>query len=214
MPIRPAPLLLAAAITVAISLSGCSSTPTDSAAAPPSEAAPSTAAPDAPASSSSAPEPPAPDLADPKTWTASPAGIGPLLVGAKFDRTITAVGPYARTEGCPNPDVIMFAGEGLAPLWIALDGDTSTIGSVMVMAWPSSEATEVAPTTDAGIGLGDSEADLLAAYPGILQTAERNGSVTYAMPEGSSWLVVVVNAGVVHTIAAANVSTLPPEYCG
>ena len=209
--VRPAPLI--AALVAAVWLAGCSSVATDSGAAPPSEAPASTMP---TAEPSPSPQTTAgPDSDDVATWTASGAGIGPLLVGSDFDTSATALGPYLRAADCPNPRVIRFEGAGLAPLWVSVAEDAPRITTVIMQGAASSRPPiESTPRTGAGIGLGDAVADLLAAYPDIQQTYERPGSVTYAVADGPSWLVFVVMDDVVGVIAASTLNTLPPEFCG
>jgi hypothetical protein len=89
------------------------------------------------------------------------------------------------------------------------DGDT-----IYSIHWMGDLAAE--PRTAEGVGVGSTEAELLAAYPGIAITSVYNEILTsYALPGGDErWLVFGVMEGVVTSIGVGPESVSPPEYCG
>jgi len=187
-------------------------------------AAPTTAAPGDPAATPTTP-PPAVDPAAPL----SPAGVGPLTVGATI-RDLNGAGIV------PTIDQSTFDGTGGA----CFDGTVPNVGDLLVrfrspdgtagvtdpadavLAVVAVDAQLGSPrTTEAGIGLGAPEDQVRAAYPGQLVESQHpylpGGHIlTYEDPSGSDNGIAFMTDGatVVGIVTGAGDLIGYPEGCG
>lgn len=115
-------------------------------------------------------EPPAP-AANPMTPasgvdTLSAQGFGPLRIGMSLAEVDAALGPDANPEavGGPEPEVCDQFRPARAPEGLLVMIERGVLTSVRL-------TRSSAATTDSGVSIGDSEADVRAAYPTLDEQA-------------------------------------------
>lgn len=115
-------------------------------------------------------EPPAP-AANPMTPasgvdTLSAQGFGPLRIGMSLAEVDAALGPEANPEavGGPEPEVCDQFRPARAPEGLLVMIERGVLTSVRL-------TRSSAATTDSGVSIGDSEADVRAAYPTLDEQA-------------------------------------------
>lgn len=156
------------------------------------------------------------DPADPANWVVSAQGIGPVRLGQSLTSAVAAAAPYvAVPTTCPNPGTAFLgplgATEGNTPLLIAADGQ-GVVYSVAI--------SDVPLKTVAGIGVGSSRADVLAAYPDATGSTPNLGypDNQWTVRGNPGWITFGSTLGSDdQTIryVSVNTASLPPsEYCG
>ncbi|WBM79152.1 hypothetical protein KIV56_11715 [Cryobacterium breve] len=213
--------LAAVAAVAAATLSGCAggtgTAPGTASAVTLSAAAP-TATPTATPIVSTGVEDPAIDTQDPSSWLITFDGVGPLEYGGSISAARPSMTYYADATVAACPTVADFQADGTASLRAPLDGDTITALSVTGHTAAASPALAVgSPRTTAGVTVGSTAAELLAAYPGIVQyPAKYPGTDTvYSVSDGGSvWIVFTLMEGVVVHIDLTNSSSALDELCG
>lgn len=168
------------------------------------------------------PLPTGPDLTDPSSWKITTAGVGPLTLGgsqtaenadAAVSFDVTAPGYscpvdfYAPKAGVVSPKIVTQAAEGDRI-------DTILIGEL------GTAVPAVSPKTPSGIGLGATQAELLATYPGIEDlTVSSDGASTFGQAYGirdgqGRWLSFSLDAdGRVGEIAVSYTKGAAGEFC-
>jgi len=202
------------AVAVLIACTACTSN--DPSATPTPTSAATTTAPPAPSSTPTA-EPL--DLADPSSWTIDFSGVGPLTRGGSIAAeraSMTAFVDESNPEVCA---IVTFDG---------IDEDVPDISSVsaadpdistdLLLSGENTPDLFAAgsPTTEAGIGIGSTEAALNAAYPALqAQPGPGADSVHYTLTDGTGYIhFTVYPTKLVQSIAVSASPTLPYEYCG
>ncbi|CAN5131207.1 hypothetical protein BH09ACT6_BH09ACT6_19200 [soil metagenome] len=146
------------------------------------------------------------DLTNTSGWILSYDGIGPLSLGAPLSTASTAMAAFPQS---PNPScaVQLYITTGSLSFLVTPTSNSSTAtiaGLSLTGSMPSDLISS--PKTDAGIGIGSTAADVLAAYPTI--TAEGPGShgeTSYSQTDGTTWIGFQANSeGVVDYIYSAD----------
>lgn len=169
-----------------------------------------------------APTPAVDDPADPSTWVVSTDRIGPLVLGGRLEDQAALLTTFERgpDDGSGCPASFFSDGRGLTlALSRASSPDTTEIATVSsTLAVDPAALASATPRTASGIGLGDDEGRLLAAYPDAELTLDHdeNYGTQYAVAgDDGRYLVFVV--GTSERITQMSVGTTriaPPEYCG
>ena len=109
-----------------------------------------------------------PDPEDPSTWTVSPEGIGPVLIGGDFDATLAELPTTWTSDG---------AACSWAAFWNAPDtsfsmhfvrgaeDQTEPISEISASTVADSVTDPVGPETAEGLGVGATRDEILATYP-------------------------------------------------
>jgi hypothetical protein len=207
---------LGGALAVLLFCGACATNqPADPTSAPPEPSASATATP------APTPTTPALDLDDPASWVIGFDSVGPLTIGGSISAErvgMTAFSDDSQPEACA---LVVF--RGIAPdvpsVWAQPDADPDVIDVIVVTgdgeAAPYSTGS---PKTAEGVGIGATEAEVLAAYPGI---TEQPSEVVpdfsyYAVSDDSGRYIdfTVDPAGLVESSALSDQSVPPYEYCG
>lgn len=153
----------------------------------------------------------APDLGDVSTWIAGSAGIGPITRGTSWAEVQTQLVGADSASICPS--ALRVTAGGSATIFVGVEADGDTIRQV----WATSGAGGVSPSTAAGIVLGASLEDLIAAYPGIEEspTPYPTAVKAYAVADADgSWLVFSLRDDVITQVGASELPFPPKELCG
>ncbi|NQX11865.1 hypothetical protein HQQ80_09540 [Microbacteriaceae bacterium VKM Ac-2855] len=164
------------------------------------------------------------DPSDPDTWTIDFDGVGPVSFGGSIAETATVLQatPYALSgtsaDECPArffvTDGSVYGEMVLAPDPTAANADV--IGTIGLNLNQGSAVT--GPRTRAGIGMGSSLAEMLAAYPDIERTGSYGDGVDYfAVSNGAGVYItfaVYTDSSTVHSITVNHQDTPVSEYCG
>lgn len=172
-----------------------SPTPTPTAEAPP----PAPAAPVAPVYTE--------NTAD---WIITYTGIGPIEFSQPFSQIAATI---------PSPDRLF---QACPPLSLYTSGIQPQVGvayvddvpwDLVVATFGQEPLTDQAPHTEAGIRVGSTEADILAAYPDALL----NGDATYGayvITNGAGgYITFAMSEGLVEGIHVSDHPSAPKEYC-
>lgn len=155
------------------------------------------------------------DPADPATWVIGFDGIGPVKLGrplAELDQETPTLND--ETDDMCRPSQVDLVGEHDLRLHaFATPEAEDTIASLYLNARLPQD-TEALPRTESGIGIGSTEAELLAAYPGIPVTGTFSTSTYYGIQDDSgTWIVFGVGNERVEAIGVGPRNTLPKEFC-
>ena len=199
---------------VVVVLTGCASGPTEppSAGTTPPQAETQTATP------TPTPTAPVEDPNDPSTWIIDGDGIGPVSIGtpvSDLPALLPGFSDATQVEHCPW--VAVFSRDGYPDLVMPLSPDLSTVAAMSVVGYSQSEGlADTSPRTREGIGLGSTQADVLAAYPDAPEDYLYAWPY-YPVPAGSRWIVVSTqgeDALAVSTISIEDVPMPRKEFCG
>lgn len=192
-------------------LSGCGGPP--SAESTPTAVSSSSPTPAETASPTPSPAP-APDMTDPENWVIGLGAVGPLSIGQPIDQAIAAASGYTQGESVPDCPVAFL--------------DRASYPSLAIAYWPDNVATRIivrqlggtpvptaTPRTAAGIGVGSSGAELMAAYPGATVLVDQAPSfVVYSVSDGASaYIIMAVTDGVVTSVDLSTTETFGFELC-
>ncbi|MDO9395906.1 MAG: hypothetical protein Q7T71_05135 [Herbiconiux sp.] len=213
---------IAAAFLIVLTASGCVGTtdpaPSPGPTAPTVTAGPATATVPATPLATSTPDPaasatptpdagPAYDPADPATWTIDFTGIGPVILGRPLGELPTVV-PFS-TDSC-RPGVYLWPEIGL----VASGSATDEAGPV-TLALVSTRDDGPTPSTEAGIHIGSTIAELQAAYPELASQARFDDSLQYSITDGTTFIHFVdYGSGTLKSIDVSAAEMSPKEYCG
>ena len=202
-------------IAVLVACTACSATQSSGA---------STTAPTAP--QSEAPTPTATptaeplDPADPSSWTIDFAGVGPLTRGGSISAESPGMSAFvdgSNTEAC---SLVVF--DALAedvPDIFAVPGADLDTSDELVVSGNGKPAPFVtgSPTTEAGIGIGATEGELIAAYPEVAsEPGPSPDTLKYSVTDGAGGYInfTVDPSRLVESIAISGSDLIPYEYCG
>ncbi|RKR74167.1 hypothetical protein [Frondihabitans australicus] len=158
---------------------------------------------------------------DPSSWTITTAGIGPIaLGGSQTAAAAAAASAYSvarQAYACPVDFYTPHGGGDPKLTTQAFSGDR--IDLIMIGALGTSPAAD-SPKTPSGIGLGSTQAALLATYPDIESLSTTVGTTstfgeTYGIEDSSGrWLTFVLDEhGVVGEIDVTYTKGKPGEFC-
>lgn len=163
------------------------------------------------------------DPADPSTWTIGFNGVGPVRLGMSFSDVRDAVPALTDTTDplCVGGYLWLSDNDTRVALTVAGAQDQPNTAAGIVVGAFASRPGFITPRTAAGIGVGSTDEDLHAAYPGLQETGGYSDSVVYyGITDGSgAWIVFSVlenypqspQNGTVTAIQIANEQSLPIE---
>ncbi|MFB2580744.1 hypothetical protein ACEXQD_05805 [Herbiconiux sp. P15] len=209
--------LAALALAALLTASGCAgSTPeptatvTVTAEAPtPSPSASPTSEPDP------EPDPAAYSADDPGTWVIDYAGIGPLVVGSTLSEVQESL--QIEPETCrAGVDTYVFGALGFTAVSGIDESDPAApIAVVRMLTTGEGDPTEAQPLTEAGIGIGDTVADLQATYQELTAEQGMGGSTYYQLAaDGRTINFEDMGTGVIQIISVSSSVGVASEYCG
>jgi hypothetical protein len=170
-----------------------------------------------------APTPVVDDPTAPSTWIVSTDRIGPLVLGGPLEEQAARLTTFDRypDDGYGCPASFFSDGRGLTlTLSRASSPDATEIATVSADLTSDDPAAlaSATPRTASGIGLGDDEARLLAAYPDAELTLDHdaNYGTQYAVAgdDGQYLVFVVGTSGRITDMSVGTTRIAPPEYCG
>ncbi len=218
-------LLTAAMLLSLLATAGCAGATTEPTAGPTPGGTPSTPG----AEPTGMPgDPDTTDPADPATWIADFEGIGPIRLGERVSDVAPRLGAFERVELPTDCNLASFRGSGaldrLAVSMVSDPSDLETIIQVFVMTAGDPKAPPaVSPRTEAGIELGASEAQLLAAHPDAVPLEDNEAYAIYEIATGDgAFLYFLVSrpdygavgpAEFVYGIVSSAVPGVGPDYC-
>ena len=210
----------AVALTVAALLAGCSSGPAPTPTTTPRHTPSATAsATPAAASTSSALPTPTPgttttttnDVADPATWIITEHSVGPVEVGAPQPQPGASEMQAFTFDTAECPAGTHFWESANGTILALLTSSSGGIGLIVV----SGHTHDATPRTAAGIGIGDTVADIRTAYPNAVKEfdTEAYGQVWVA-PVGGGTIAFEIprDSTTIDNIAPGH--EMPTEYCG
>jgi hypothetical protein len=143
-------------------------------------------------------------------WIITYTGIGPIEFRQPFSQIAATI---------PSPDRLI---EACPPLSLYTSGIQPQVGvayvddipwDLVVTTFGQEPLTDQAPHTEAGIRVGSTEADILAAYP----DAELRGDATYGayvITDGAGgYITFDMDEGLVYGIHVSDHPSSPKEYC-
>jgi len=100
-----------------------------------------------------------------ESWVLSPDGIGPATVGINVDHLQNALQEKLTYDGARHGDCSRITNKNLAPMGLSFTIESGYLTRVNVEFY-GTDPRPLLFKTEAGIGLGSREEDLLKAYPG------------------------------------------------
>jgi hypothetical protein len=144
------------------------------------------------------------------TWTITGDGVGPITIGSSYRDAVDEVGavlPKPDLE-CPNPNVSFF---GSADVNITVLQENGKVVGI--------DTTGL--TTAAGIGVGETLAQLKTAYPGLVQTPGYGEDASdafslWSVRDGARYVTFVMDEDGRYTtgVWVGDDPRPPYEYCG
>lgn len=154
------------------------------------------------------------DPSDPANWVIGFGSIGPLVVGHDIAESANDIAAFTFERQASCPWLATLSSPAYGEVWAPL-GDDEVIDQLVVLLFPSNPPTTPLRTA-AGIAVGDTEAALLSAYPGIESRDGQYNQTYYSTTDGSGWHLnfAVDELGVVQTIVTRDSNLIDGEYCG
>lgn len=168
---------------------------------------------------SSVPAAPAEDPNDPSTWVIDFNGIGPVDLGSSIATVASGLPDWTDSTYaiCRPRQVDLVAADHLGLTSLSPSASPDRISELLLsynfaIYGDSAPAT---PRTAAGIGIGATLEELMAAYPGITKTGEYADVASYyGLTNGQgTWIVFDVLHDRVDNIQVGPHSTIPSELC-
>ncbi len=159
---------------------------------------------------------PTPDLTDPGNWVVGFGSVGPLKVGSTLADAGSALDPFTKQQQTVCPWLIILTSPTAFPgvsVWVPV-GDDTIIDQLVVGDGSAGEVPH-SPRTAAGIGLGSSVDQIMAAYPDAVVSPGRNESTVYSVTDGSGFYInMSVRSGAVNSLVTRDTTAIDGEYCG
>ncbi|MDN4596881.1 hypothetical protein [Leifsonia virtsii] len=160
--------------------------------------------------------PPAPAMTDdPATWVIGFGTVGPLSVGMAAGDADSVMGGYVLEDQDECP-VRYYTRDGAPLVALTYGTDGRTVDSIQLGL--GIKGVQGPPLTAAGIGIGSTREELLAAYPDIATHGSYFGVFdNYAITDGNgNWIVFAAynDTGIVRGIQVGTEETVRPEICG
>jgi hypothetical protein len=161
-----------------------------------------------------APDPAAYDAGDPGTWAIDYAGIGPFVVGETLGE-IEADLPHPPETCRPGVDTYAFGPLGLTAVsGIDESNPDAPVVVVRLLAVEVLDPTAPQPRTSAGIGLGDTVAELQDAHPEVEATQDIKGAPVYQLLADSRVISFQIWEDEIGIISVSENTGPGSEYCG
>lgn len=157
---------------------------------------------------------PTPDVAlpaDPEDWVIGFGSIGPITLGQPLTPQLPALSAFEVTSVADCPLVMA---EGPYTLWmITFPGDT--VSTIVTGDGSLPENAPVQVKTAEGISVNSTEAEVLAAYPGVEGREGLYSTTIYSLTDGTTFINIVVNEsdGLVGRIHLSDADSVPGEFC-
>lgn len=118
----------------------------------------------APTASSS----PSADPQDPTTWIISDAGVGPIEIGAQLDETLTQLpDTWTNDENCSWTAWWNSEDSSYGVFFVrGTESDDAPLREISVYTAAEEPVAVPSPVTEAGLGIGATKEEVVAAYPG------------------------------------------------
>ena len=152
-------------------------------------------------------------LSGPQTWTIGFGTYGPLTVGSSYSGARAGLGEFTLDE--QDGPCLVTGVSGPTKLDVVV-GDDDVVDAI-VFGLGLGVPVKQGPATAAGISIGSTEAELLAAYPGIVGRTGMNERPYYSTTDGSGrYLNFIVSPDwddVVVFVMTSSTPDIPPEFC-
>ncbi|MEA9986908.1 hypothetical protein [Subtercola sp. RTI3] len=159
------------------------------------------------------------DLTKPGTWLVDYTGIGPARITDTVGeaRASLASLPEEAYQGC-NAHVFEATANGNVRVAIGARGpgetDDQPVSILFAGGGGQPESRQISPHTAKGISTGSTEADVLAAYPGITGHPTKYEGMVYEMTNGDNvWLSFVVDHSIVIDLQVSTGTWDQQSYC-
>ncbi|UXW84695.1 hypothetical protein NFX31_10640 [Microbacterium azadirachtae] len=200
----------AVAVLTMIGLAACAPTATTASSPTPSASpavSPSTPPVSSPPASSSAP---AEDPSSPSTWIISTAGVGAVRLGDKVSALPDLAG-WSIRDSCR-----WAALWGDSELQLVAAGDSSESEPVVSEIAVLGSTTGPRPQTDSGVGVGSTEEQVRAAYPGAAEGTSGYGPWirTGDPAQGAVYFTLYPDSRTVRQVTVTTRDKPSAEYCG
>lgn len=153
------------------------------------------------------------ELSGPQAWTLGFGTYGPLAVGGSYSAATAGLGEF--TLDVQEGSCIVTGVSGPTKVDVVL-GDDDLVDAI-VFGLGLGVPTKQGPATAAGISIGSTEAELLAAYPGIVGRTGMGDRPYYSTTDGSGrYLNFIVSPDwddVVVFVMTSSTPNIPPEFC-
>lgn len=161
------------------------------------------------------PEPEPEPVAEPSSWIIESSGVGPLALGAGIAEARSSMTSFTDSTREACPWVAAFEKPGYPSIWLPDPSNTGAVEQIVIQAWGvARDVAANSPRTNAGIGIGATEDELLAAHPDVSAVKGKYDSHYALQGEDGNWVNFgISDAGVVDTIVVRSTSAIDAEYC-
>ena len=184
--------------------------------------APQTPATPTPTATSSSPSPtptptptPTPDFSDPAAWVVGYGSVGPLVVGGSLAAAEPYFGTLAFSRQEPCPWFVILENSELTIWVMTSQADDDLIEQVVLGDSGAPDPAEVQLRTAAGLSVGSSLADVVAAYPDIVESQGKYSRIFSTTDGSGNYINFSVNdSDVVGSVVVRTSPEVYGEYCG
>lgn len=161
------------------------------------------------------PEPEPEPLDEPSSWIIESSGVGPLALGAGTAEARSSMTSFTDSTKEACPWVAAFEKPGYPSIWLPDPSSTGTVEQIVIQAWGvAGDVGANSPRTSAGIGIGATEDQLLAAHPEVSAVQGKYATHYSLQGEDGNWVNFgISDDGVVDTIVVRATSAIDSEYC-
>jgi hypothetical protein len=155
------------------------------------------------------------DVTDPGSWLISFDGIGPLSMGGRISEKRRFMTAFTE-EMDPYCDLAMFASDSAPDIWAGPRNDVINFMVATAHVDPLPVASG-SPRTDAGIGVGSTLDELVAAYPTAYEWLEERTGHQFTLASGDGrWIHFAMTHDDTYVVRiVVNTFHRPPyELCG